>query len=109
MNSGNFRTPIEFYTETKTADGYGGYTSAWTLGSSDWCSIKQLQGRRGYEFQEVTGHSGYEIVLNYNPSFIPTKEMKAVVNGKNLVIHSINNVRETNWYNVILAYWKDND
>lgn len=44
MDAGKLNTRVEVITQTKTADGYGGYTASETVSTTVWANVKESKG-----------------------------------------------------------------
>ncbi len=99
----DLRTPCEFQAKTKTSDGAGGWTEAWSAisGAATRCQFKALSGGERYAAQRVEATTRNRIVCRY---FDGLKEAdKVVIDGRSYAIVFINNVELRNrWFEIDL-------
>ena len=103
-NAGMLRTPCQFQRKTRTPDGSGGWSEAWTniAGAATRCSFKALSGGERFQAQRAEATTRNRIVVRYFSDL--TEVDRVVIAGRRYNITFINNVELRNrWLEIDLS------
>ena len=100
-NAGMLRTPCQFQRKTRTPDGAGGWSEAWTniAGAATRCSFKALSGGERFQAQRAETTTRNRIVVRYFSDL--TGADRVVIAGRRYEITFINDVELRNRWLVI--------
>lgn len=90
ISSSTMTRRVELYKPTRTSDGEGGYTTAFTLESTVWGDFRPAQSTRALLESELTFYQDAKVYLRYGTVIADTYQVK--VEGNTYTIHSINDV-----------------
>lgn len=90
--SGILREPVEFQERTRTPDGAGGFTEAWSAvtDAPEFCMVRQLSSGEQWSSQRTEGRSTHMIVVRYSDAVNETQ--RAVIRGREYNLDPPNNV-----------------
>ena len=100
-NAGMLRTPCQFQRKTRTGDGSGGWSEAWTnlAGAATRCSFKALSGGERFQAQRAEATTRNRIVCRYFADL--TEADRVVIGGRRYDIKFIDNIELRNRWLVI--------
>lgn len=99
MRTGQLNSILTFYPETQTQGTDGYFTNTEGTAKSLRGNVKQMTGYRKMAYTELINQEVYEVVLFDNS--VITKNAKVVYNGKTLYVHSITDVDDKSFTNVV--------
>lgn len=74
--AGNLDQRIELQAKTRTADGVGGATTAWTTYATVWALVRPMSGRERENAMRTEGKADYLIVLRNRDDVLETHRIK---------------------------------
>lgn len=76
MAAGELKHRIAIQGITRTADGQGGYTEAWSDVVTVWAKIEALSGRELWQAQQVQSAVTHRITIRYRSDITPAMRIK---------------------------------
>lgn len=101
--TGDLRERVKFYSQTLTADGFGGFTNVPTLYYECWASVKANIGKRQDSESQMAIKTSWEVLIRFNPLKPIDKSMHIVYGLKTLIIDSVIDLDEHNRMVKIIA------
>jgi len=91
-SAGQLREPVTFERKTRTGDGSGGFTEAWSTiaGAPTRAMVKALSGSERWASQRVEATASHKIVIRYFADLSAAD--RAVIRGRAYNIRFVNNV-----------------
>lgn len=89
LRTGKRRNLVAIQKATRTADGQGGFTSAWTTEVNEWSRAVPLSESRTLDQGGVKYSMAVEFTIRKRPSFELTTEHSILWNGTHYTIHSV--------------------
>ncbi|MBP3958345.1 phage head closure protein [Gemmata sp. G18] len=92
---------VTLQTETQTADGQGGFTTAWSDVVTLWASVEPLKGYERMVAQRLDTHLTHRVTLRYRSEVYTARRL--VLEGRVLDIKEVLNENEANRYLKLLC------
>lgn len=99
--SRDLREAVTFQRKTRTSDGAGGFSEAWTAisGAPTRCMVKPMSGSERWASQRVEATATHKVVTRYNAGLVEAD--RAVIRGREYQIRWINNLDfEDEWLEI---------
>lgn len=90
MTAGMLRTPVQLQSETRTADGGGGFTRTWTTYATPRAHVTQTGGSERFTHERLSATTILRAVIRYRSDVQP--QHRAVIRGKTYQIRQVNDV-----------------
>ncbi len=90
MTPGMLRTSVALQSQTRTADGQGGYSLSWTTYATVQAHVKQSSGGERSESERLTATSTLRCVVRYRSDVEP--QHRAVIDGKAYQVRNVEDV-----------------
>jgi len=95
------RHRVTFQRATKTPDGAGGSTLAWSTVETVWADVKPVSGNERYNSMRVEADVSHTVLTRYRSDIFPSDRM--VFDSRQMQVKSVINVEERNRYLEIKA------
>jgi len=96
MSIGTLRKKVAIQAESKTDDGAGGYTLAWTTLATAWANITPILGKEVYASGHLEGHVTHKVTIRWRGDITPTTDMRLSYNSRTFNIRAVLNRGEEN-------------
>jgi head-tail adaptor len=103
LKTGDLRNYVTIQVGTRTSDGQGGWTVAWTDTYYEWMKATPMSMSKILDQGGLKYHKAVEFIGRVNNAYTLTSEHRIKWNTEVYTIHSVV-PDETNEYNRILAY-----
>jgi len=102
-SSGAMREQITIQTESRTADGGGGYTQAFTTNFITNASVNPISGKEDYKQGQLRDTTLFEFVIRYRSDKTVTAANRILWRSRTFQVRSVINHLERNKYLVMRA------
>lgn len=124
LNIGEMRDRLQVFRQTKTADGIGGFQTAWELENTIWGKIEEENQNRALNVGQISYQTAYKITIRTNKQIVQpdfssddfhpgdfetaltanrfSENYKIRHEGRDIVLHSV--LERKRWTYVILGY-----
>lgn len=92
---GEFDKRITIQALTRTADGVGGHTEAWSTYAATWAKIETLSGNEDFQAWQIQSTNNYRILIRYRTGVKP--EMRVNYGDRYFRILAVQNVDFADW------------
>lgn len=103
MTIGRMRHRVTLQTETRTADGGGGATIAWTDQATVWAEITPLSGSEQLRGMALEGRVTHRIRIRYRSDIAPTAAWRVAYGARLFNVRAVLNENERNRFLILLA------